>query len=165
MTCNPHKLESAVAVAPALAALVLEVPRWPERLFLLSPSFAPTFFQPLLCALMALCRPPGEVLLKVQSVVGGVSGGVMGSLAGGELVPLSSVRSSRSGASLDDDTERLLPSALRLILRWGRNDGLGDRLDSSLGDGASLDNRVRVRDLPCLERRSVNLSGTKVSFG
>lgn len=160
MTCRPHKIGSAAA--PALAALVLET--WvPERLFRPIPSFAPTFFQLLLCALMARCKPPGEVL-KAQSVVGGVSGGVMGSLAGGEFVPLSSVRSSRSAGSLDEDTERLLASPLRLILRWGRNDGLGDRPDSSLGDGASLDSRVRVRDLPCLDFRSVGLSWAKASL-
>lgn len=100
MACRSHKLWSAAMLG--LAALVLDAARWPDRPFLPKPSFALTFFQPLLCALMALWRVPGEVPLNAQSVVGGVVGGVMGSQAGGELVPLSSVRS--SAGSLDDDT-------------------------------------------------------------
>jgi hypothetical protein len=154
MTCRSHKLWSATMLG--LAALVLDVPRWPDRPFLPRPSFAPTFFHPLLCALMALWRVPGEVLLNAQSVVGGVVGGVMGSQAGGELVPLSSVRS--SAGSPVGDTYRLLRSLLRLILKWGRNDVLGDRLASSLGDKVSFEDRVRVRDLPCLDLDSVNFS-------
>lgn len=100
-------------------------------------------------------------MLNAQSVVGGVVGGVMGSQAGGELVPLSSVRS--SAGSLDEDPERLVRSLLRLILRWGRNDVLGDRLESSLGDNASLEDRVRVRDLPCLDLDSTGFSSRWMS--
>lgn len=63
----------------------------------LKPNLAPTFFQPLLCAAMVRWKPPGEVLNE-YSGVGGVVGGVMGSMAGGELLSLSSVRPSESGA-------------------------------------------------------------------
>lgn len=48
----------------------------------LNPSLAPTFFQPLLWAAMALWKPPEEFPHSVE--VGGVVGGVMGSIAGGE---------------------------------------------------------------------------------
>lgn len=50
------------------------------RLFFPKPSFAPIFFQPLAC--MALEIPLGEVP-KVQSALGGVVGGVMGSFPEG----------------------------------------------------------------------------------
>lgn len=60
------------------------------------PSFSPIFFQPLLCAATARCRPPGDELNAQSEVVGGVVGGVMGSLVAGELPSLSSVRPSNS---------------------------------------------------------------------
>lgn len=62
---------------------------WVERALLLRPSLAPTFFQPLLCALMALCMDPGGEV-KAHSWVGGVVGGVMRSTAVGELAALAS---------------------------------------------------------------------------
>jgi hypothetical protein len=72
-------------------------------LFLLSPSFCPIFFQPVLCALMARWRVPGEAL-KPQSEVGGVVGGVMGSSRGDPALAVSS-ESPASGDSLDDEAD------------------------------------------------------------
>lgn len=91
-------------------------------------------------------------------------GGVMGSMAGGELVPLSSVISSRSPASLVDEVERLLASLLRLMLmlKWGRKDVLGDRLCSSLGD-KSLEERDR--DLQCLDSDTDGSTGARSGWG
>lgn len=63
----------------------------------LKPSFAPTFFQPLLCAAIARWSPPGDEFPQ-SADVGGVVGGVMGSMAGGELPSLSSVNPSESKA-------------------------------------------------------------------
>lgn len=65
------------------------------------PSLAPIFFHPLLCAATARWKLPGEGLLKVQSEVGGVVGGVIGSVPEGELQSLSSVRPSVSSACID----------------------------------------------------------------
>lgn len=72
--------------------------------FRLNPNLAPTFFQPLLCAATARWKPPGDVL-KVYSDVGGVVGGVMGSIVPGELLSLSSVSASRSTARGEADDE------------------------------------------------------------
>ena len=94
---------------------VLPFPRLVDRFFLPRPSFALILFQPLLCALMARCRLPGEVL-KPQSDVGGVVGGVSGSPDGGGVDSLESVwlSGSRLQASVEnEDEERAAASALR----------------------------------------------------
>lgn len=103
--------------------------RWKRAL--LKPSFAPTFFQPLLWADIARCRLPGDVL-KVHSDVGGVVGGVMGSMPGGEGAEpsLSSDSPTRSAASVDADGERV-PPTLREMFSCGRKDVFGDLLCSS----------------------------------
>jgi hypothetical protein len=122
---------------------------WPRLLrpILLRPSFAPTFFQPLLCELMAFWRLPGEVP-KAQSDIGGVVGGVIGSFAVGDGVfALSSVSPLRSAGSLDDEAE-LLGSLVHGMLSIGRKPILGDPLESSVFGESSL--VTRCRDRICL---------------
>ena len=102
------------------------------RLFLLRPSFNPRCLQ-LLCALKALWMLPGDVP-KAQSEVGGVVGGVIGSLADGDSVlPASSERPTGSAASPDENPDRWAWSLLvHEMLRRGRNPALGDLVDSSM---------------------------------
>lgn len=78
------------------------------------PSFSPTFFHPLLLAATARWKPPGDAV-KLHSEVGGVVGGVMGSIGRGELPSLSSVKLSDSRA-FKDATGRTLGPALLLPL-------------------------------------------------
>ncbi len=81
--------------------------RRPERLFLLSPSLILILFQPLLWTLIVRCRLPVKVL-KAQSDVSSVVGGVKGSPPGVVEPPLSSVSASRSAASVVDDDRALI---------------------------------------------------------
>lgn len=164
IACDPHKF--SFTTAPDLAALVVERvgKRLVDRDLRFRPSFAPTLFQPLLWALMALWRVPGEAV-KAQSGVGGVVGGVMGSIGGGEVDELSSVvNSSLSPASLDDEAGWWAASfrRLRFILRWGRNDDRGDRLLVSSLVVMSLDERER--DRLCLFSFSDGFSSGRTSL-
>lgn len=116
MTCNPYN--GLLLLLPGGASLIGRSISEPADAVLvlcarllrplrLRPSLAPIFFQPLLCALMARCRLLGDVL-KAQSDVGGVVGGVMGSLPDGDPVLAVSSESpnSRSTTSPDDDPDR-----------------------------------------------------------
>lgn len=158
MTCNPYKglvfhlpwSASLVEISAAgPAEVILEL--WPRllRLILFRPSFAPTFFHPLLCALRALWSPAGDVW-NAQSEVGGVVGGVIGSFSvEGGVLPLSSESPTAwSAVSLDDEAEPL-GSLVHGMLSMGRKPVLDDRLDSSeLDDEDSLG--FQSRDSPCL---------------
>jgi len=155
MTCNPYKglvfrlawSGSRVGISTSIGAEVaLEL--WPRLLrpILLRPSFAPIFFQPLLCELAALWRPPGDVL-NSQSETGGVVGGVIGSFEAGEGVFTLPSVSPRSADSLDDEVE-LLGSLVHGMLSMGKKPTFGDRLASSELDEKSLG--MRSRDRACL---------------
>src|SRR3569833_1652467 len=98
--------------------------RWLARPFRLRPSLALIRFQPALRALMARCKPAGAPL-NVQSDVGGVVGGVRGSAVARAELLLSSVISSPSAASDEDEPDRLWPSLLRPMLCWDWNVFLG----------------------------------------
>lgn len=111
-----------------------------DLLFLVKPNFAPILFQ--LCPDIALCKVLGDVL-RVKSEVGGVVGGVIGSIPKVEFgLPLSSVKSI-SAVSIELEVERL-PAPPRPMINSGRYDALGDWLASSAGV-KSLVNRRCVR--------------------
>lgn len=88
-------------------------------------------------------------MLKPQSDVGGVVGGVIGSFPDGDpVLPVSSESApSRSTGSPDDDPDRLVWSLVQAMFKSGRKPILGDRLDSSVldRDEGSLGMRSRVR--------------------
>jgi hypothetical protein len=116
MTCNPYN--GLLLLLPGGASLIGRSTSEPAEAVLLlcerllrplrlSPSLAPIFFHPLLCALMARWRLLGDVL-KAQSDVGGVVGGVIGSFPDGDpVLPVSSESpTSRSATSPDDEPDR-----------------------------------------------------------
>lgn len=155
MTCNPHKgllLEELALPAPTSSSTVSGGFSVFEgrlgRPFLPSRSLAPIFFQPLLWELIALCSVFGDVP-NTQSEVGGVFGGVIGSVPGVELHLLSS----DSASPVDDDVDRFCPS-LRRPMPNGRYDVFGERLESSGDEGESAG--TRARGLPCLSSWSAS---------
>jgi hypothetical protein len=96
--CNPHNVCCCNGSFEMSLSVVEDVGVGRRPLALRpNPSFSPTFFQPLLCAATARWKPPGEAV-KPHSEVGGVVGGVMGSMDGGEFPSLSSVKPSDSRA-------------------------------------------------------------------
>jgi len=140
MTCDPYK--GLLLLLPGAASLICTSGSEPAevvltlcgrlfRPFLLRPSLAPIFFHPLLCALIARWRLLGDVL-NAQSDVGGVVGGVMGSLPDGDpVLPVSSDNPvSRSTGSPEADPDRLW-SLVHERLRSGKKPTFGDFVDSS----------------------------------
>ena len=163
MTCNPYN--GLLLLLPGGASLIGTSISEPAevvlalcgrlfRPFRLSPSLAPIFFHPLLCALIARCRLLGDV--ETQSEVGGVVGGVMGSFPDGDpVLPVSSESpTSRSTGSPDDEPDLFPWSFVHDRLSMGRKPTFGDRLDSSAAESEEASLGMRTRFRGCLASSS-----------